>query len=72
MGVFIGGYPDEFEIMHKINSGQEVVMQYSYYVYIGFIIFFSFLGIVKQFRLKKEYEQRQSGARDLENIPKVN
>lgn len=70
-GVLFGGYPDELEIMSKINNGEEISIKSTYYIYIVLIILISACGIYKQLKMKAESENKELGAKYLEALLKV-
>lgn len=61
IGILVGGYPNELEMMDNINKGIPVEMKPSYFVYFILIALFAAGGTWFQFRLKGQDEEKQLG-----------
>lgn len=60
--MLVGGYPNEIEIMDRMNQGLELTFQWSYVGYAFFIAVVSAGGIFNQYRLKKEKDDFVKGS----------
>lgn len=61
MGILIGGYPNEIEMIDRINQGLDVEIKTSYIVYFVLIAMVAAGGIWNQYRLKKRDDARENG-----------
>jgi hypothetical protein len=52
VSIFLGGYPNEFEIADRIKSGQDSGVTYTFYVYMVFMALLAVGGIYYQRKLK--------------------
>jgi hypothetical protein len=59
ISLFAGGYPNEFTLINELENGVIPNMDMWFYLYLGFIVAFTILGMVVQCKhLKKEQEEK--------------
>ena len=59
ISLFAGGYPNEFTLINELENGVIPNMEYWFYLYLGFMVAFTILGMVVQCKhLKKEQEEK--------------
>lgn len=61
MGILIGGYPNEIEMIDQLNQGIKVEIKTSYIIYFVIIGLVAAAGIWNQYRLKKIDDAKSSG-----------
>ena len=61
IGILVGGYPNEIEMIDRLNQGLDVEIKTSYIVYFVVIGLVAAGGIWNQYRLKKRDDQRETG-----------
>jgi hypothetical protein len=67
--VLIGGYPNEFEIVHNIEATGNPDVTWSFYVYLVFIVGMAIGGIIFQFKTKKDEENDEEANLYRNNLP---
>jgi hypothetical protein len=61
IGILVGGYPNEIEMIDQLNQGQDVEIKTSFIVYFVIIGLVAAAGIWNQYRLKKRDDARDLG-----------
>lgn len=72
IGIVVGGYPNEVELMDRMNQGLELKFQWSYVAYGIFIAITAGLGIFNQYRLKKLKDDFIKGSEYLKALVQAN
>jgi hypothetical protein len=58
ISLYAGGYPNEFDLISQLEAGSIPHMEWWFYLYLAFIIAFTVLGSIVQFKqLKKDKEE---------------
>ena len=72
IGILAGGYPNELEIIDKLNEGIDVEIKTSYIVYFILIGLVATAGVWNQYRLKKIDDAKNTGLSYLHALANSN
>lgn len=70
--MMIGGYPNEIEIMDRMNQGLELEFQWSYVLYGILTVLVAIGGVYNQYRLKKMKDDFDKGHEYLKALIQAN
>jgi uncharacterized membrane protein HdeD (DUF308 family) len=48
ISLYVGGFPNEFDLIEQLKAGSIPHISYWFYLYLGFILIFTIIGMVVQ------------------------
>ena len=68
IGILIGGYPNEIEIIDRISKGESLGFRWTYLAYGVLIALVAAAGVYNQYKVKKKKDEIIKGAQYLKAL----